>query len=237
MKRPTISAALLCPVLLCPVFLSGCAAPLIVGAAATAGYVGLQERPSAQIAKDTALKTRIKGYLTETNYQYLSDIGIDVFYGDVLLTGILPTQKDGEDVASMVQRTQGVRKIYNELFIGAEYTTAQKAKDAWISTQIQPRLLATNGVFPLNYLITVVNSHVYILGSVGTANERSHVLHLLRTTKGVVQVHDYLILTPGEAKDDGRQNVVQPQSMVETPASSVIPDDAAIQSEDLPPHK
>lgn len=218
-------------------FLSSCAVPLVVGAAATAGYVGLQERPSAQIAKDTALKTRIKGYLADTKYQYLTDIGIDVFYGDVLLTGIVPTQADGEAVVSVIERTNGTRKLYNELFVGAPYSAAQKAKDAWIAAQIQPRLIATNGVFPLNYLITVVNNHVYILGSVGSPNERSHVLHLLRTTKGVEQVHDYLVMAKGEAKDDGRTNTIQPQSIVQTPASSLVPDDAAIQSEDLPPAK
>lgn len=232
-----VMPALLCPMLLCPVFFGGCAAPLVVGAAATAGYVGLQDRPSAQVAKDAGLKTRIKGYLADTNYQYLADVGIDVFYGDVLLTGIVPTQKDGEEVASVVMRSNGTRKLYNELFIGSEYTTAQKAKDAWIAAQIQPRLLATNGVFPLNYLITVVNSHVYILGSVGDSTERSHVLHLLRTTKGVVQVHDYLVMKPGEAKNDGRTNTLQPTSIAEPSPLSLPPSVTEEEAPPLPSHK
>lgn len=206
-KAPTMRPALLATVAIAAL-LSSCAAPLVLGAAATAGYVGLQDRPSAQVAKDSAIKTRVKGYLTETNFTYLGDVGIDVFYADVLLTGIVPTQADGEQVADVVKRTEGVRKIYNELFVGAEYSTAQKAKDGWIAAQIKPRLIATNGVYPLNYLITVVNSHVYIIGSVQTPNERSHVLHLLRTTKGVTQVHDYLVMAEGGAKADGRINTI-----------------------------
>lgn len=177
------------------VMLGGCAAPLVVGAAATAGYVGLQDRPTSQIASDTDIKVRVKDLLTQQKFNYFSDVGIDVFYGNVLLTGILPTQSDGEQVLKVVQSTPGVKKVYNELFIGAAYSAGQKAKDAWISAQIQPRLIGSQGVFPLNYMITVTNNHVYIIGSCNTSDERNHVLHLLRTTRGVTQVHDYLVLS------------------------------------------
>jgi osmotically-inducible protein OsmY len=186
--------------------LAGCGIPLVLGAAATAGYVGLQTRPSGQVAADTDTKVRIKSYLTQTKYQYLADIGIDVFYGDVLVTGIVPTTADGEQVITLIKRTQGVRKVYNELFVGGAYTAAQKAKDAWITTQLQPRLIGTKGVYPLNYLISVANNHVYVMGTVASADERSNVLHLARTTPGVQQVHDYLLLA--SETPEGRPNLV-----------------------------
>lgn len=199
-------------VLLAATSLSGCGAPLALGAAATAGYVGLQERPAAQVAKDAALKTRIKGYLTETEYSYLTDVGIDVYYADVLVTGIVPTQADGERVINVIKATQGVKKVYNELFIGAAYSAKQKAKDAWITAQIKPRLIGTKGVFPINYLVTVVNNHVYAIGSCATPTEHTHVLHLLRTTKGVEEVHDYLIILPEKAPEgeEMRSNAIYP---------------------------
>lgn len=198
-------------VLVATTSLGGCAAPLVIGAAATAGYVGLQTRPSGQVAADTDTKVRIKSYLTQTDYRYLSDIGIDVFYGDVLVTGIVPTADDGQVVIDTIKKTQGVRKVYNELFVGSAYSAAQKAKDAWIITQIQPRLIGTKGVYPLNYMVSSVNNHVYVLGTVTTADERTNVLHLLRTTPGVQQVHDYLMLeteTP-----EGRPNLIDQSSL------------------------
>ena len=188
--------------------LAGCGVPLILGAAAGAGYVGLQDRPSKQVAADTAVKVRITDRLTSLKWEYLTDIGIDVFYGDVLLTGVLPSAAEGEQVLEVIRQTAGVKKVYNELFVGGAYTTAQKAKDAWISAQIQPRLIGTKDVFPLNYLITVVNNHVYVMGTTSTAAEKQHVLHLLRTTRGVQQVHDYLTIL-GAKGGDGRANVVR----------------------------
>lgn len=184
--------------------LGGCALPVVLGAGAAAGYVGLQQRPTHQIADDTQLKLSIKDHLSALKFSYLGDIGIDVFYGDVLLTGVVPTQAEGDKVLDIVRRTEGVKKVYNELFVGAAYTAAQKAKDAWISAQLQPRLIGTQEAYPLNYLISVVNNHVYIMGSVETVTEKQHVLHVIRTTSGVQQVHDYLVLMPKTA--DGRSN-------------------------------
>jgi osmotically-inducible protein OsmY len=178
--------------------------PLVLGAAAGAGYVGLQERPTRQVAADTQIKLAIKDLLAQQRLSYVSDVGIDVFYGDVLLTGVVPTQAEGERVLAIVRQTAGVKKVYNELFVGAAYTAGQRAKDAWISTQLQPRLIGTKEAYPLNYLISVVNNHVYIMGSTGNATEKQHVLHVVRTTSGVQQVHDYLVIVGNTI--DGRPN-------------------------------
>lgn len=197
---------LLATVLASTLLLSGCGVPLVLGAGAAAGYVGLQTRPSGQVAADTDTKVRVKATLASKNYRFLGDIGTDVFYNDVLVTGVVPTRAEGEQVIALIQSTTGVRKVYNELFVGDAYTTAQRAKDAWIAAQIKPRLIGTNGVYPLNYMISVVNNHVYALGSVSSADERNNVLHLLRTTPGVAQVHDYLVIV--SPTPDGRPNMV-----------------------------
>jgi len=132
--------------------------------------------------------------LAQTRSNYFTDVSVDVFYGNVLLTGVVPTTAEGDVVLDIARRTPKVGKVYNELFVGSAYTVSQKAKDAWITAQIQPRLLGAKDAYPLNYLISVINNHVYILGDVLTPGEKDHVLHILRTTRGVVQVHDYLVI-------------------------------------------
>ncbi|HEX2859167.1 MAG TPA: BON domain-containing protein [Alphaproteobacteria bacterium] len=169
--------------------LSACV-PVALGTGA--GYVGLQDRPVGQTTEDTGLKIGIKNNLAQVQGSWLTDIGIDVYYGDVLLTGIVATRAEGEKVLDIVRRTEGVKRVYNELFVGAAYSAAQRARDGWIATQIQPRLFGASDAYPLNYLITVVNNNVYIMGSTGSSAEHEHVLHVLRTTRGVAQVHDYL---------------------------------------------
>jgi hyperosmotically inducible protein len=186
MRRPTL--ALISGFSL---LVSGCV-PVALGAGA--GYVGLQDRPAGQTADDTGLKLGIKKNLAQVQGNWLTDIGIDVYYGDVLLTGIVATREEGEKALDIVRRTDGVKRVYNELFVGAAYSASQRARDGWIAAQIQPRLLGAQDAFPLNYLITVVNNNVYIMGSAGSPAEHEHVLHVLRTTRGVAQVHDYLVV-------------------------------------------
>jgi len=186
--------------------LGGCGIPLFIGAGAAAGYVGLQTRPTGQVAADTDTKLRVTAALALKNYRFLGDIGTDVFYNDVLVTGVVPTRAEGEQVIAIIQETTGVRKVYNELFVGDAYTPAQRAKDAWIAAQIKPRLIGTKGIYPLNYMVSVVNNHVYALGSVESADERANALHLLRTTPGVAQVHDYLVIV--SPTPEGKPNLV-----------------------------
>lgn len=215
MSRRTLPLA---AALLAATSLGGCAVPLVIGAAAGAGYVGLQERPTAQVAADTQVKLAIKDQLAQQRLGYVADVGIDVFYGDVLLTGVVPTQAEGERVLDIVRKTAGVKKVYNELFVGAAYTAGQRAKDAWIATQLQPRLIGTKDAYPLNYLISVMNSHVYIMGSAASATEKQHVLHVVRTTNGVQQVHDYLVIT-SQTATDGRPNAINSSSVADHPRS------------------
>lgn len=180
--------------------LAACPAPLLVGAAATGAFIGLQERDAAQVAKDTNTKIFIKDKLTSTNFKYLSNITVNVFEGDVLLTGIVPDREAGEHVLALSRSTPNVQRVYNELLVGATYPKQQKARDIWVSTQIKPRLLGNRQTFPINYNVSVVNGHVYIIGYATSDVEHEHVLHVLRTTQGVVQVHDYLRILQNSEK-------------------------------------
>lgn len=216
LPRTSRLTTLACTALACTM-LAGCAAPLLLGGAATAGYIGLQNRPTEQIAADTEVKVRVKNQLSSSQINYLTDVGIDVFYGNVLLTGVVPTNAEGDKVLNLVRQTSGVKKVYNELFVGAAYTTGQKAKDAWIATQIQPRLLGAKDAYPLNYLITVVNNHVYIMGDTLNEGEKDHVLHILRTTRGVQQVHDYLVVKGVNLNDDRANVTPQHPNTIATP--------------------
>ncbi|MDD9912400.1 MAG: BON domain-containing protein, partial [Alphaproteobacteria bacterium] len=148
--------------------LSACATPVLIGAAATGAYVGLQERSAEQVAKDTKVKIHIKDRLVGKNYKYLNDIGVTVFEGDVLLTGIVPDKEKGEEVLKIAQTTPETERVYNELFVGAAYTASQKAKDTWIAAQIKPRLIGNKETFPINYSTDVVNGHVFIIGYVSS---------------------------------------------------------------------
>jgi osmotically-inducible protein OsmY len=195
---------------------------MLMGAAATGAYMGLQERSAEQIVMDTKVKIHIKDKLTSENYTYFGEIGVTVFEGDVLLTGVVKSREEGAKILALARSTPDVKRVYNELFVGSGYSTSQRAQDTWIFTQIKARLMGKRETFPINYAVDVVNSHVYIMGYVGGDEEHEHVLHILRTTKGVTQVHDYLRLSPS-GEDPRKAEPLKTNLKREAPA--VLPED------------
>lgn len=166
--------------------------PLIIGGAATAGYLALQERGAKTAVLDTKIKTGIKDKLFGTKYQYLTDIGVNVLQGDVLLTGVAESQEAVNNVEKIAQLVDGVGNVYNNIIIANSYAASEYSKDSWIATQFKTRLLASKDIFSINYLTDTVKGNIYIIGIAGTESEKERVLHIARTTKGVQKVYNYI---------------------------------------------
>lgn len=199
--------------------LSGCAIPgaVMVGGLATGTYLGVQERGAKTAMVDTKIKTHIKDRLTGLHYSYLTGVGVSVLEGEVLLTGVLPDSTARPDIVRTVRETEGVKKVYDELVIG-KTSTAERAQDTWLGTQIKARFAGAKNVYAINYITEVVQGEVYVLGLVGSQSELEQVLHIARTTKGVKVVHNYLRMSetpkhhiPSEAPSALPENEEEPQ--------------------------
>jgi len=209
---------------------SGCLAPLALGALGTGTYLGVQERGAKQAVTDSKISLHIKKRLTEADGSYFTSVSADVLHGNVLLTGIVPTAEAGGQVLDLTRRTPDVKNIYNELFVAPAYPASRKAKDVWLATKIKARLFGEKSVYQVNYILSVVNSHVYVLGLASSDAEHAHVVHVLRTTPGVAQVHDYIQLAPSAVVDvppeEAQAIENQKRSLLgTTEAPPLLPDD------------
>ncbi|MAF31726.1 MAG: hypothetical protein CMF60_05925 [Magnetococcales bacterium] len=170
---------------------SGCV-PLLLGGAATAGYIASQDRGTETAISDIKIKTYIKDKLTQQHYQYLTQVEITVLRGNVLITGVVSSSKQALEVEAVVQSVQGVQQVYNELFTDGYYPAKQYTQDTWLATEIKSLMFAEKDIKSVNYNIHVVNGHAYVFGYARTASELEAVKYLLRTTKGVKQVHSFI---------------------------------------------
>ncbi|MFT7432815.1 MAG: osmotically-inducible protein OsmY [Alphaproteobacteria bacterium] len=177
--------------------LSGCL-PLLLGGAATAGYLGTQERSAKAALSDINIKTLIKDRLTGQYYKYLTQVEVSVLQGNVLLTGVVKSLKTASEVESLVRSIEGVKDVYNELFMDGIYPTTTYSSDAWVATQLKSYMFADKAIHATNYQVLAVNGHAYIFGLAENMAEREAVRHLARTTKGVVQVHSFINLYKAE---------------------------------------
>jgi osmotically-inducible protein OsmY len=166
--------------------------PIILGGAAAAGYLAVQERGAKTAVIDSKIKTHIKDRLFGTDYRYLTDIGVNVLQGNVLLTGVAKDQKAVDEVEKITRTTKDVKNVANNIIIAEKYSASQYSRDSWIATQFKTRMVGAKDVYSINYLTDTVMGNIYILGLAGTESEKERVLHIARTTKGVQQVYNYI---------------------------------------------
>jgi osmotically-inducible protein OsmY len=187
--------------------LSGCV-PVLVGAGVTAGYMAVQERGAMAGVNDLKIKTHILDRLTQSNYKFLTKIGVYVIEGDVLLTGVVPNDEDARTVVQITFSVPGVRQVYNEIQVGGDYGVGTLADDTWIATQIKSRMVTTSDVYTVNYVVEVVRGHAYIFGIARTPAELERVMHIVRTTKGVRMVHNHVRLARPPAPRPPKKPVI-----------------------------
>ena len=179
--------------------LGGCSSA-IIGAGATVGVVAAQERSVGQALDDATILTLINQKLFEKSESLFLKVDVEVLEGRVLLTGNVKNPEDRITVARMVWQTKGVRVVLNELEIKDRSTLRDYAKDLWITTQLQVKLLSDAKIYSINYSVDTLNGVVFLFGIAQDKNELNRATNHARNIKGVVKVVSHLVL-----KDDPKR--------------------------------
>lgn len=180
--------------------LSGCA-PVLLGAAGTAGYMAVQERGIASAAEDTKLKAIIKTNLANEKGGYFTKVGVMVLEGDVLLVGIVGNEGEKARAEEITRQVNGVRGVYNELMIGT-YSVGDYTKDAWTTSKVRAGLIEARDVYSINYMLETALKQVFIMGIAQNEQERYRVLQIARSQEGVLGVYDFIKVVGTDAKSE-----------------------------------
>ena len=179
--------------------LGGCA-PILLGAAGTAGYMAAQERGIETAAEDTKLKAIIKTNLANEKGGYFTKVGVSVLEGDVLLVGVVANEGEKARAEEITRQVNGVKGVYNELLIGT-YGVSDYTKDAWTTSKVRAGLIEARDVYSINYMLETVLKHVYIMGIAQNEQERYRVLQIARSQEGVLGVYDFIKVVGTDTKE------------------------------------
>lgn len=147
MTRPPLILALLAFTLV----LGGC------GGRTIGKTIDDQSTPSKVRAKIDAASPELK-----TN----SHIVVTSFNGVVLLAGQTPNQNLKALAEQAARTAQGVKKVHNELQVGANSSALARMNDSAITTKITTQLLANSQIPSSNIKVVTENGIVYLLGLV-----------------------------------------------------------------------
>jgi len=179
-------------VVLMALWLGGCAG-VAVGAGATAGVAAYQERGIETAAKDLKLEVQIVDNWYKYDNGLPVKLGVEVYEGRALLTGVVNDSKVSADAAAMAWKVEGIKEVINEIQV-AEENAIDLARDSWISAQLKSKLLFDEKIAAINYTVETVNGIVYLIGIGQNQEEVDRVIAHARTISYVRRVINHVRL-------------------------------------------
>lgn len=202
--------------LVCLLVLSqtGCPA-LVLGGAAKVGSVAAEERSVGSTVDDTAIWTHIKSLYLQKNVDYIfATVNVQVNEGRVLLTGTVDNPDHRVEAVRLAWQPVGVKEVINELQITDKSSISDDARDFWINTQVNTKLLVEKNVRSINYNVDTINGVVYLIGVAQNEWEMKQAALVASKVKGVKRVVSYVKV---------KQNPSEPPSPAKQKAESQRP--------------
>lgn len=109
------------------------------------------------------------------------------YNGFVLLAGQVATPELKTLAANELRDITGVRRIYNELEVGAPTSALTRTNDAWITTKIKSWLLGNFDTPGLRTKVVTENGVVYLMGLV-TQRDADRIADVAASVAGVKRV-------------------------------------------------
>jgi len=132
------------------------------------------------------------------NKQFIqSDIKVDCFNLNVLLTGSTHSDVTQKKVTAIAADTRWVKHVYNFVKVGPKITTSKQLKDDWITTKIKSTIIAKAKVDPHHIKVVTENGVVYLMGIL-THSQAKEIVTIARYTKGVkrvIEIFEYYAIT------------------------------------------
>ncbi len=178
------------PVLLLAASLLGGCAAVVVGGATTGAVAAHDRRTFGTFIEDKEIHLKALRILNaDEELKRLSNIDITVYDLQVLLTGQAANEAVVQRFVEQVAKIPRVRKVYNEVTIGAENTWSDEAADAYLTSRVKLALfdVGLEGFDPLRVKVVSANGTVYLMGLL-TPEEADRVTEKVRYISGVKKV-------------------------------------------------
>ena len=183
-------------------FLQGCSPTgTVLGAGARTGLALAEDRPVEEIWGDTLLKLTINKKLLETSFsETFWSLNTTIFEGRVLITGNVKDTTLRDQVSQIVWGVKGVREVLNEIEIQETNNVTQIARDKFIQTSLQARMLGDKIVSDINYKMIAHNNVLYIIGVAQSQAELEKVVAHARAIRYVKRFVNYIWLADNPSR-------------------------------------
>lgn len=176
--------------------LGGCGA-VIVGGAVTTAKVAHDRRTTGSFVEDQEIFLRANEIRNDDQQlRQKTNINIDVYNMQVLLTGQAENMEIVESFRQRVAAIPRVRTVFNEVRVGAESTWSEATADAYLTAKVKLALfdVELDGFDPTRVMVTSSLGSVYLMGLVtpAEADAATEVVRFVSGVKRVVKLFEYV---------------------------------------------
>lgn len=116
-----------------------------------------------------------------------ANITVATTNGEVLLAGQVPEAWQREKAEEIVQSIPNVKHVYNTIKVSLPTPTLKRVSDAWLTTKVKAKLIASEDVDGSQVKVVTENGTVYLMGAL-PPEEAQAAIDIARNTDGVESV-------------------------------------------------
>ena len=163
-------------------FVAACESPT---AFIEAALVLVEDRTRADVKTDSTINLKINAAFLDQKNGLFRDIAVDVYEGEVLLTGSVKEAEVKRKASALVAGIPDVRKVLNEVQVTEGNGIRGTSADITLETKIKVALRLANGVHSVNMRWRSVSGTVYLFGRALSKAEQESAIATINGIEGV----------------------------------------------------
>ena len=167
---------------------TGCALMAVGTAGAAATASATDRRTVGTQIDDKTTQSRVRSAINDIPLvKDEAAVSVDVYNGQVLLTGQAPLQRMIIDIENTASTVQNVTKVHNQIRLGSPIPATSTMNDVWLASKIKTIMLADEQIPLFKLDLIVEDSEVFIMGLL-TKQEAAAAVEAARNVDGVTKV-------------------------------------------------
>ncbi len=167
--------------------LSGCAAPIVLGASAvTAAFAATDRRSVGTQIEDKNIQLRAASELAKQLGEG-AQVNVTVYNRKVLLTGEAPNEFTRNRAEGAVSNILNVTSVVNDIKIAGASSVTSRSNDSLITGKVKTALINSQDVSAQTFKVVTEAGSVYLMG-IATEREASRAASIAAGVSGVQRV-------------------------------------------------
>jgi len=161
-------------------------APFLVAGVAGSALVATDRRTSGTQLEDETIELRASAKVRDTFGEKVH-VNVTSYNRQVLLTGEVPSDRERQAVAAIVEKVENVKSVANELSAMPNASLGSRSNDLVVTGKIKATLIDIRDLFANAFKVVTERNTVYLMGRV-TQREADSATALIRNVGGVNKV-------------------------------------------------